>query len=141
MPPQQLTPPKGRWFSNFSSRIAAWVGSSYVFAFAVATIIVWLVTGPIFHFSNAWQLVINSWTNIVTFVMVFIIQNSQNRDSKAINLKLDELIRSFDHAQDEMIDIEKLSDKELESLAQRYERIRQEMEERRAGRDRQRGVA
>ncbi len=130
-----------RWFADFASRAAAWVGSSYVFAFAIGTIVAWVVTGPIFHFSDQWQLVINSWTNVVTFLMVFIIQNSQNRDSKAINLKLDELIRSLDKAHDEMIDIEKLSDKELADLAQRYERIKQEWEERRSNRDRQRRTA
>ncbi len=131
----------GKWFANFASRTAAWVGSPYVFLFAFLTILAWVVTGPVFHFSNTWQLVINSWTNIVTFIMVFIIQNSQNRDSKAINLKLDELIRSLDKAHDEMIDIEKLSDKELGDLARRYERIKQEWEERRTGRDRQRKIA
>ncbi len=138
---QGTVPPRGRWFANFSSNIAAWVGSPYVFIIALLTIVAWLVTGPVFHFSNTWQLVINSWTNVVTFIMVFVIQNSQNRDSKAINLKLDELIRSVDHARDEMIDIEKLSDKELEDLAQRYERIRREVEERRSGRDRRRRIA
>ncbi len=131
----------GKWFANFASKTAAWVGSPYVFLFAFLTIIAWVVTGPIFHYSDTWQLVINSWTNIITFIVVFIIQNSQNRDSKAINLKLDELIRSLDKAQDEMIDIEHLSDKELQNLAERYERLRQEVEERRAGRDRRREIA
>ncbi len=116
------------------------VGSPYVFFFALATIVAWVVTGPVFHFSDTWQLVINSWTNIVTFIMVFVIQNSQNRDFKAINLKLDELIRSIDRAHDEMIEIEKLSDDELEELAHRYERVRQEWDERRSGRDRQRKI-
>ena len=130
-----------QWFAKFASRTARWVGSPYVFLFAVGTIVAWIITGPVFHFSTTWQLVINSWTNIVTFIVVFIIQNSQNRDSKAINLKLDELIRSVDKAHDEMIDIEKLSDKELSDLARRYERVKQEWEERRTGRDSRHRIA
>jgi low affinity Fe/Cu permease len=85
-------------------------------------------------------LVVNSWTNIATFIVVFLIQNTQNRDSKAINLKLDELIRSHDKAHDEMIDIERLSDHELEQLADRYQSIRDEWEERKRGQERQRGL-
>jgi low affinity Fe/Cu permease len=134
--PRKTTP--GNWFTNFATASAAAVGSPAAFIFAVATIIAWLITGPLFHFSNAWQLVVNSWSNIMTFLVVFLIQNSQNRDSRAVNLKLDELIRSTERAHNEMIDIEHLSDKELESLAKRYERIRQEWDERRAGRDDQR---
>ncbi len=99
-----------------------------MFILAVATIAAWLITGPMFHFSNTWQLVINSWTNIATFLVVFLIQNTQNRDSKAMNLKLDELIRSVDGAHNELIDIERLSDRELERLADRYQHIRDEWE-------------
>jgi len=119
-------------FSRFASRSASIVGSPYAFLFAIITVVAWAITGPLFHFSDAWQLIINSWTNIVTFIVVFIIQNSQNRDSKAMNLKLDEVIRSLHFAEDGMIDIERLSDKELEQLARRYERIRDQWEERRA---------
>jgi low affinity Fe/Cu permease len=114
------------------------VGSPAAFIFAMATVVAWLISGPFFHYSDAWQLVVNSWTNVMTFLVVFLIQNSQNRDSRAVNLKLDELIRSTERAHNEMIDIEKLSDQELESLAKRYERIRQEWDERRTGRDRKR---
>lgn len=128
-------------FSRFASFSAGLVGSPYMFLFALLTIIVWLVTGPIFHYSDAWQLIINSWTNIVTFVVVFLIQNAQNRDSKAINLKLDELIRSLEHARNEMINIEQLSDVELQDLAKRYERIREEWAERRQGADKRHGPA
>ncbi|HJS98315.1 MAG TPA: low affinity iron permease family protein [Terriglobales bacterium] len=128
----------GSWFTNLAKASATAVGSPAAFIFAVATIVAWLITGPFFHYSDAWQLVVNSWTNIMTFLVVFLIQNSQNRDSRAINLKLDELIRSTERAHNEMIDIEGLSDKELESLANRYERIRQEWEQRRSGRDHQR---
>ena len=130
-------PTTSSWFTNFANGSAAAVGSPAAFIFAVSTIIAWLITGPLFHYSDAWQLVVNSWTNVMTFLVVFLIQNSQNRDSRAINLKLDELIRSTERAHNEMIDIERLSDKELESLAKRYERIRQEWDERRTGRDQQ----
>ncbi len=132
---QQSAASPDRLFSRFASFSAGLVGSPYMFLFALATIIAWVVTGPIFHYSDAWQLIINSWTNIVTFIVVFLIQNAQNRDSKAINLKLDELIRSFEHARNEMINIEQLSDKELQGLAERYERIRHEWEERKHGLD------
>lgn len=124
------------WFTSLANASAAAVGSPAAFLLAVATIVAWLITGPFFRYSNTWQLVVNSWTNVMTFLVVFLIQNSQNRDARAINLKLDELIRSTARAQNDMIDIERLSDEELESLARRYERIRQEWEERRTGRDR-----
>ncbi len=126
------------WFTRFATWASTFVGSPAVFVFAIATIVAWLISGPFFHFSDAWQLVVNSWTNVATFLVVFLIQNTQNRDAKAINLKLDELIRSFDKARNEMIDIERLSDHELEQLADRYQRIRDEWEQRRRGEDRQR---
>ncbi len=125
----------GSWFTNLANASAVAVGSPAAFLVALATIIAWIITGPFFHYSDAWQLVVNSWTNVMTFLVVFLIQNSQNRDSRAINLKLDELIRSTQRARNEMIDIEKLSDQELESLAKRYERIRREWDQRRAGRE------
>ncbi len=137
--PSQNSPDKR--FSRFASFSAGLVGSPYMFLFALVTIIAWIITGPIFHYSDAWQLIINSWTNIVTFLVVFLIQNAQNRDSKAINLKLDELIRSLDHARNDMINIEQLSDKELQDLAERYERIRHEWDERRRGLDKRHGPA
>lgn len=84
---------------------------------------IWAGTGPVFHFSNTWQLVINTGTTIVTFLMVFLIQNTQNRDARAINLKLDELIRAVGDARNNMIDIERLSDAELDLLHARYEKI------------------
>lgn len=82
--------------------------------------------GPVYHYSDTWQLIINTGTTIVTFLMVFLIQNTQNRDARAINLKLNELIRAISSAQDQMIDIERLSDEELEALSRRYEKIRSE---------------
>jgi low affinity Fe/Cu permease len=91
---------------------------------AGTVIIVWSLTGPLFHFSDTWQLIINTGTTIVTFLMVFLIQNTQNRDARAINLKLDELIRAVDHARNHMIDIEKLSDAELDMLEEQFTRLR-----------------
>lgn len=93
-------------------------------------IIGWAVAGPYFHYSDTWQLVVNTATTVVTFLIVFLIQNTQNRDAKAIHLKLDEIIRSIHPAHNEMIDIEKLSDEELERLSAQYEQIRKECEAR-----------
>jgi low affinity Fe/Cu permease len=118
-------------FGYFAARVSHWVGSSWVFLIALGLVVAWGATGPIFHYSNTWQLVINTATTIVTFLMVFLIQNTQNRDARAIHLKLDEIIRSIKHAHNEMIDIEKLSDDELESLAKTYENLRAESERRR----------
>ena len=118
-------------FSRVATYSSNLVGSPGAFLFALVTIVVWFAVGPIFHFSDTWQLIVNSWTNIVTFVVVFLIQNAQNRDSKAINLKLAELIRAVGPARDDMMDIERLTDKELEALSDRYVRIRKEWERRR----------
>ncbi len=104
-----------------------------MFLLALGGIAVWALTGPMFHFSDTWQLIVNTATTIVTFLMVFLIQNTQNRDARAIHLKLDEIIRSIHQAHNEMIDIEKLSDEELEQLAKHYERIRNECDQRKAG--------
>jgi len=92
----------------------------------VLIVFVWAATGPLFKYSNTWQLVINTGTTIVTFLMVFLIQNTQNRDAQAINLKLDELIHSIGPASNEMMDIENLSDDELNLVHERYEKIRAE---------------
>jgi low affinity Fe/Cu permease len=120
-----------RSFSRFATYSSNLVGSPGAFLFALVTIVAWFAVGPIFHFSDTWQLIVNSWTNIATFVVVFLIQNAQNRDSKAMNLKLAELIRALGPAHDDMIDIERLTDKELEELSNRYSRIRKERELRR----------
>jgi low affinity Fe/Cu permease len=112
------------WFGRFAASSSAWLGSKLAFAGAGLVIVIWATTGPLFHFSDTWQLVINTGTTIVTFLMVFLIQNTQNRDARAINLKLNELIRAVDKARDQMIDIENLSDLELDELQLRYEKIR-----------------
>ena len=118
------------WFHRFASRTAEIVGRSYAFILAVTVVAVWASTGPLFHFSDTWQLVINTGTTIVTFLMVFLIQNTQNRDARAINLKLNELIRATEAAGDQMMNIESLSDEELDVMHARYERIRAECMER-----------
>ncbi len=118
------------WFGRFAASASAWLGSKWAFAGAALIIVVWAAVGPIFHFSDTWQLVINTGTTIVTFLMVFLIQNTQNRDARAINLKLNELIRAIDKARDQMIDIENLSDLELDELQVRYEKIKSEYVER-----------
>lgn len=113
-------------FGRFAAMASGWLGSKWAFAGAGLIIVVWAVTGPLFHFSDTWQLVINTGTTIVTFLMVFLIQNTQNRDARAINLKLNELIRAIDKARDQMIDIENLSDLELDELQAKYEKIKSE---------------
>lgn len=114
----------GDWFGRFAASASGWLGSKWAFSWAVAVIVVWSATGFVFHYSDTWQLVINTGTTIVTFLMVFLIQNTQNRDARAINLKLNELIHAQDKARDQMIDIENLSDLELDELQARYEAIR-----------------
>ena len=123
--------PKARtnndWFGRFATCASGWMGSKWAFAIAIFTIFAWAATGEVFHFSNTWQLVINTGTTIVTFVMVFLIQNTQNRDARAINLKLDELIRVTDKAQNQMMDIENLSDMELDELKAKFEKIKSQV--------------
>ena len=113
------------FFRKFSHKMADILGSFWAFFLSFAIIIVWLLIGPIFNFSDSWQLVINTGTTIVTFLMVFIIQNTQNRDAKAIHLKLDELIKSQKTARNYMIDLENLSDEELKQMQSEFEVIYQ----------------
>jgi len=100
------------------------VGSAWAFGLALLTIIGWAVTGPVFHYSNTWQLVINTATTIVTFLMVFLIQNTQNRDTRAVHLKLDELLRAVQGARTSLVNLETLSDDELDRLQKEFERVR-----------------
>lgn len=113
-------------FGAFATGASNWLGSRWAFVGAILVILVWAASGPVFHYSDTWQLVINTGTTIVTFLMVFLIQNTQNRDARAINLKLNEVIHAIDEAEDDMMDIEKLSDEELDELHSRYEAIRAE---------------
>jgi low affinity Fe/Cu permease len=128
--PTERTEIKRDHFGKFATWSAQFVGSRWSFVGAIAVVVVWAVTGPIFHYSDTWQLVINTGTTIVTFLMVFLIQNTQNRDARAIHLKLNELIHAVDKAKNKMIDIENLSDVELKELAQTYEKLRSSAQER-----------
>jgi low affinity Fe/Cu permease len=114
-----------RVFARHSSMI---LGSAWAFAGAVLVIAVWLLTGPTFHFSDTWQLIINTATTIITFLMVFLIQNTQNRDAKAVHLKLDEMIRALKGARNKLVDLEDLSDEELKKLEEQFQRMRKKAE-------------
>ncbi len=124
---------QGDAFGKFAAAASTWLGSKWAFLGAIVIIVVWALTGPLFHYSDTWQLVINTGTTIITFLMVFIIQNTQNRDAHAINLKLDELIHSIDKAKNEMMDIEKLSDKELDTIHEKYTQMRADCDEEEGG--------
>src|SRR4029078_10688009 len=110
-------------FRQFASMSATAVGSPWAFIIAVALILGWAITGPIFKFSDTWQLVINTGTTIITFLMVFLIQNTQNRDARAIHLKLDELIRSVAGPRNKLVDLENCSDEEIEQLEKEFKRF------------------
>jgi low affinity Fe/Cu permease len=111
------------WFTEFSKWIAEAAGHPISFSFALLTIIVWAATGPLFGYSDTWQLVINTGTTIVTFLMVFLIQKTQNRDTQAMHLKLDELIRVTEGARNMMLDLEHMDDENLQRLRDIYERL------------------
>jgi low affinity Fe/Cu permease len=111
---------RGSPFDRFSRWIAQFAGHPVAFAAAVALIGVWLISGPIFGFSDTWQLVINTATTIVTFLMVFVIQNTQNRDGAAIQIKVDELVRAISGAHNGLLDLEELSESELEAFRKKY---------------------
>ena len=116
-------------FRVFARRSAIVLGTAWAFAFAILVIVVWGATGPKFHYSDTWQLVINTGTTIVTFLMVFVIQNTQNRDAKAIQLKLDELIRALKGARNKLVDLEDLSDEELKKLEKEFQRLHKQSRE------------
>ena len=115
-------------FGIFAKRSSIVLGSAWAFASAILIIVIWALTGPAFHYSDTWQLIINTGTTIVTFLMVFLIQNTQNRDAKAAHLKLDEIIRALKGARNELIDLEKLADQDLTSLEKQFERVRKKAE-------------
>ena len=115
-------------FRVFAHRSSIMLGSAWAFAGAVFVILVWLLAGPTFHFSDTWQLIINTATTIITFLMVFLIQNTQNRDAKAMHLKLDELIRAVKGARNQLVDLENLSDEELRKLEKQFQRMRKRAE-------------
>ena len=114
---------RGSPFDRFSKWIAQFAGHSVAFAAAVALIGLWLISGPVFGFSDTWQLVINTATTIVTFLMVFLIQNTQNRDGAAIQIKLDELVRAIDGAHNGLLDLEELEERDLDLIRESYTKL------------------
>lgn len=123
IPAQPTIRPRGKrgFFTEFASKTACWTGRPATFLTALGIVFVWAVSGPVFGFSDTWQLVINTGTTIVTFLMVFLIQQTQNRDTAALHLKLDELIRSHNRANTAMMDLEELSETELDNIREEYE--------------------
>ena len=111
------------WYSKFAKNAAHFCGRPRVFTIAVAIVLIWIVTGPLFHFSDTWQLVINTGTTIITFLMVFLIQNTQNRDTEAIQVKLDELIRATTGAHNALLDLEELEEENLDSFRVKYQAL------------------
>jgi low affinity Fe/Cu permease len=114
---------KQHFFERFSNRATAATGSPAAFFIAIGVIVVWLITGPVFHYSDTWQLIINTGTTVVTFLMVFLIQKSQNKDSKAIHLKLNELLASHNGTSNRMVSIEDLTEEELDHLYKFYRQL------------------
>jgi len=117
------SPSKNSWFTRFAKATSRGTGRPVAFALAAAIIVLWAMTGPVFHFSDTWQLVINTGTTIITFLMVFLIQNTQYRDSEAVHLKLDELIRAQEGAHNALLDLEDLDDKELDRIRENYAQL------------------
>jgi len=115
-------------FRIIARRSSTVLGSAWAFAGALLVILVWVLTGPTFHFSDTWQLIINTATTVITFLMVFLIQNTQNRDAKAVHLKLDEMIRALKGARNQLVDLENLSDEDLKKLEKQFQRLRQKAE-------------
>ena len=111
------------WFANFAQWVSHVTGRPVTFLVALATILVWALVGPVFGYSDTWQLVINTATTIITFLMVFVIQNTQNRDTAAMHIKIDELIRVTQKARNVLLDLEELDDKTLEALREDYEKL------------------
>lgn len=118
-------PSSSSLFTRFAKKVSRASGQPAAFAAAVGTLIVWGVSGPVFGFSDTWQLIINTGTTIVTFLMVFLIQNTQNRDSEALHVKLDELIRANKGAHNALLDLEELEEKELDRIRDDYEKLAQ----------------
>ena len=125
----QAEPVKKGWFTVFAQATSCWAGSATAFMMAILVIVAWVVTGPIFKYSDTWQLVINTGTTIVTFLMVFLIQNSQNRDGKLIQLKLDELIRAVETAETSLINMDEMSEKELKAVQDNFSKVAAEAKE------------
>jgi low affinity Fe/Cu permease len=127
-------------FRRFAHRISELVGSPWVFVLALLVIIGWAITGPVFSYSDTWQLVINTGTTIVTFLMVFLIQNTQNRDSRAVHLKIDELLRSIGRARTDLVTIENMSEEELRRLETEFRELAEKVAKKRAEKSSQPGA-
>jgi low affinity Fe/Cu permease len=112
------------FFRHFAATMSRVVGSPWAFVVALVSVVAWGLTGPLFHYSDSWQLVINTGTTIVTFLLVFLIQNTQNRDAKAIHLKLDELLRAVEGARTGLVDLQELTDEQLDQLHRQFQRLR-----------------
>jgi len=115
-------------FRVFARKSSVVLGSAWTFAAAILIVMTWALTGPRFHYSDTWQLIINTGTTIVTFLMVFLIQNTQNRDAKSVHLKLDEVIRAVKGARNELVNLQELSDEDLTKLEQQFQRVRKNAE-------------
>jgi low affinity Fe/Cu permease len=111
------------WFANFARQLSIWAGRAWVFVTAVLLVLLWGISGPLFGFSDTWQLVINTSTTIITFLMVFLIQNTQNRDTAAMQIKLDELLRATEGAHNALLDLEELEEQQLEAYRGHYEQL------------------
>ena len=112
-----------KWFSKFASYLSTMTGRPATFVMAVALVLVWAITGPFFHYSDTWQLVINTGTTIVTFLMVFLIQNTQNRDTQALQVKMDEIIRVTKGAHNALINLEELSEEDVQKIQELYRKL------------------
>ncbi len=123
---QHVKPPRsrlGQTLERASRAVTHWAGSPWAFSVAVLVVLVWLITGPLFHFSDTWQLVINTGTTVVTFLMVFLIQRAQNKESMAVQLKLNEIVAAIEGASNRLIDVEELNEGELTILHEHYQRL------------------
>ncbi len=113
----------GKSFDKFASAVSKATGSSYAFIIAFSLVIIWAITGPAFHFSESWQMVINTGTTIITFLMVFLIQKAQNKDSLAIQLKLNELVAAHEYASNRLVDVENMTEEELKVIQKYYSKL------------------
>ncbi len=126
---QEHPRPVSNALERFSQRVTEWVGTSWAFTVAVAVILAWGITGPLFRFSDTWQLVINTGTTIVTFLMVFLIQRAQNKESRAMQLKLNEIVAALKGASNRLVDVEDLSEEELRTLQKHYQDLAEHLKE------------